>query len=495
MKVLLIALLAAISYAQTANGTVTRISEVEFVWQAPAQISSKSTNISFSPIKLRNDPDLDTASDILNNLAAMGSAAEKAGDITKDILPFLDALSEFAPELAIFGSILSLVSIFSGPQVSPEMQMLKHISSQIQSLQDDVNAWFKALSTEIHRESCFERYSAFEQTITAATEALMEYRDNPNDYNRRKLIELCDGAKCDMSTITLLNGLNGNGGEMGCDLMDVFYKGDPANNVWAGGFVKFPKQMAYMAHLITLGINAQGAYYALTSGDKNGYKDVSSEFQATYQSMIQRMKDYFSKSSREFVTNFEAAVQSLWKRSSPSPCLITNGLMSDYGSRYWISSVYFGTSKGYCWSTMQGYQTTSSAHSKEMIAFAIPKSTKGCWGSKPCSSKGSISNFDFEGMHAVALSNSNSTRAVDFSLEDMLNATFSSSKSTQATNLGKNKCEDLRNKNKDNFPHFVASWAGWGSGWHFCRPSNLDTSYYCQKTDSKHGDWLDWCWF
>jgi len=491
MKIFIVALLLAIGYAQTANGTVTRISDFEFVWQEPpAQIRPKSSP-SITSTQLRNDPDLDTASDILKNLAAMGAAAEKAGDITKDILPFLDALEEFAPELAIFGSILSLVSIFSGPQVSPEMQMLKHISSQIQSLQDDVNAWFKALATEIHMESCFSRYSAFEQTITAATEALMQYRDNPNDYSRSVIIQLCDGGKCDMSVITLLNALNGNGGQMGCDLMDVFYQGNPAKDVWTGGFVQFPKQMAYMAHLITLGINAQGAYYALTSGDKDGYKYVSSEFQSNYQSMIQRMKQYFSKSNFEFVQNFQAAVQSLWKRSTPSPCLITNALMPDYGSRYWISSVYFGTSKGYCWSTMQGFQTTSSSHSKEMIAFAIPKDTRGCWGSK----KSSISDFDFDGMHSVALSSSNSTHEVDFNLEYMLNVTFSSSKSTKGTNLGTNKCEALRNKNKKNFPHFVASWAGWGSGWHFCRPTSLDTSYYYQKADSKHGDWLDWCWF
>merc|ERR1719204_982646 len=263
--------------------------------------------------------------------------------------------------------------------------MLQAISSQIQSLQDDVNEWFKALATAIQRESCFTRYAGFEQIITAPTEALMQYRDNPNDYNRRKLIQLCDNGQCDMSVITLLNSMNGNGGQMGCDLMDIFYKGDPANNVWAGSFMKFPKQMAYMAHLITLGINAQGAYYALTSEDKDGYKLVSSEYQAKYQQMIKRMKAYFTKSSQEFFQNFGAAAQSLCKRSSPEPCLITNALMPDYGSRYWISSVYFGTSKGYCWSTMQGFQTTSSSHSKEMIAFAIPKSTKGCWGSKKIS--------------------------------------------------------------------------------------------------------------
>merc|ERR1719447_1923337 len=196
------------------------------------------------------------------------------------------------------------------------------------------------------------------------------------------------------------------------------------------------------------------------------------------------MKAYFTKSSQEFFQNFGAAAQSLWKRSTPSQCLIVNGLMPDYGSRFWISSFYFRSSERHCWSTMQGFQTVSSAHSKYMIAFAIPKSSTGCW-SKKCS-KASVSDFDFEGMHSVALSSSNSTPAV----ESMLNVNFSSANSTQGPNLGKNICEDLRNKNKKRFPHYVATWAAWGSDWHMC--TTLPQTYYCQKADSKHGDWLDW---
>jgi len=412
--------------------------------------------------------EIDDAGNILNNLAALGEAAE-ASDIISAMLPQLEVLSAMAPELAVFGAVLGLVSIFTGPSVSLEVQLLKQIQNQIASLEGEMKQWFQAIAQDNKYLNCFNTYSQYEFLLMAATDALAAYSSRPSEYNKQAFMALCENGQCDLAVQTLLNSLNGNSGTLGCDLMTVMYYGDKAQDIPIGSFSVFPASMSYLTHLITVGINAQSAYYSIRSQDQNAYKEVSQAYHDKYQAFIARQQSFLYKSISNFWTNFKDAVKDVYTRRGPDKCIVVNSLSQHYGARYWLGQVQCTEKKSWCYSVYGGQGVRS--HGKSMVGFAVPKSSfaKCKWHEAR------------NGTQEVSFLDSNS-RQQEFSPRPVTDS-----------NLDKPDCSAHTQHNHDICGcSYSMFWGEWGSGYTYCR--NIPQQYWYFIANSKVGDDLEWCY-
>lgn len=234
----------------------------------------------------------------------------------KNVLSILETFAVFIPEGGpIIGAVLSVIKMFLPGETDPVMEKLNEMKSQLDSIQSEMSEWFSALLGKLELESCKNRYFETESKIRQAHDALVLYRQNPNQNTKTNFLGVCSaGMVCQQRVRDLLNTLNGDGGFFGCDLMQVIYNGAD-NDFFTGSTRHFSAKVGYLMILAANGLQVEAAFQTLQNQDTCAFKSVSKTLGSLLSQASRRMKSMLALAAADGPTNLGNGVDSYFSRN------------------------------------------------------------------------------------------------------------------------------------------------------------------------------------